>query len=561
MKTLTIIAFAIITMAGASTVHAQTATSSISTSPFGERIFYMSNLHLTDGTQSLQANASSIDILAPQLYVVDANLNATGSIPAQIMTIAQTNNIKVMPLISNQNFKQNIIHDVLVSPAAQDQIIDYLIRTAIANGYIGWQFDFENIYYTDRDLYSLFVEKAAVALHNKNLILSVAAVPRVNDDASTTDYKNWSGVFDYGRLANAADFLSIMTYSDPNSTGPTASLPYVQSVLDYLKGKVPANKMSLGIPLYYWGWNSTTQKKVRLDGSYSRLQYVKSAYKTTEGFDTAYQVPYLIYSIGKSSYIIWHEDARSVRAKLNLIRTNGLRGFSAWVLGLEDPSVWQAINSSATTTDDSLTTKSFSLLGVKDSITFGQALDIAKNVAQTVSIRPAFLLGILQEEFSLENSDMCYLTNFQTGNGIRVTDGTALAKVVNPQRDIPDFLILTKMLGKDPSKTPITCPMSFGWGGAMGPADFIPSTWFLYKDKIEKITGKPADPWNIQDAFLAAGLFLSDAGAAYKNSTGEWNAAMIYFSGSANSKYIFYAQGVIDKTNAIQSEIMTMPTL
>ena len=199
-------------------------------------------------------------------------------------------------------------------------------------------------------------------------------------------------------------------------------------------------------------------------------------------------------------------------------------------------------------------TKNFELLGVSKDITFEQALNMANYVGNMVGIRPAFLLGVLQEELTLEKNEMCYVTNFNTGVGIRLRDGKILPKTMSP-RDVQGFLKITKELGKDPSKTLVTCPMSFGWGGAMGPADFIPSTWMAYKDKIEKITGKPADPWNIQDAFLAAGLYLSESGAKSKTNGGEYRAAMIYFSGSPNSPYSWYANGALALAKKIQANI------
>jgi len=97
--------------------------------------------------------------------------------------------------------------------------------------------------------------------------------------------------------------------------------------------------------------------------------------------------------------------------------------------------------------------------------------------------------------------------------------------------------------------------MSFGWGGAMGPAQFIPSTWMLYRDRIKEITGTPADPWNIRDAFLAAGLYLSDYGAARQTRTAEWKAAMIYFSGTTNKKYRFYGDSVMRIASQYEKDI------
>jgi len=97
--------------------------------------------------------------------------------------------------------------------------------------------------------------------------------------------------------------------------------------------------------------------------------------------------------------------------------------------------------------------------------------------------------------------------------------------------------------------------MSYGYGGAMGPAQFIPSTWMLYKDRLKTITAKPGDPWDIKDAFLAAALYLADYGAKKQTYAGEWQAAMIYFSGSTSSKYSFYGNSVMKITQGYEQDI------
>jgi membrane-bound lytic murein transglycosylase B len=113
---------------------------------------------------------------------------------------------------------------------------------------------------------------------------------------------------------------------------------------------------------------------------------------------------------------------------------------------------------------------------------------------------------------------------------------------------------LTQELKRDPFNTLVSCPMSFGWGGAMGPAQFIPSTWAKYKERVKAITGS-ADPWNIKDAFVAAALYLADFGATKKTYDAEWKAAMIYFSGSANAKYSFYGNSVMAIALRYENEI------
>ena len=87
----------------------------------------------------------------------------------------------------------------------------------------------------------------------------------------------------------------------------------------------------------------------------------------------------------------------------------------------------------------------------------------------------------------------------------------------------------------------------------MGPAQFIPSTWSLYKEKIRAITGQIADPWEIKDSFLAAGIYLKDLGAV----TNEFKAAMKYFSGSSWTWWEEqnYGRPVMDRAEQYQEEI------
>lgn len=190
----------------------------------------------------------------------------------------------------------------------------------------------------------------------------------------------------------------------------------------------------------------------------------------------------------------------------------------------------------------------FSLAGVPDTDApnFEQAYQIAKTAGATVGVRPAFLLAILTQESALgKNVGGCYLTNSKTAVGVNINTGAAVSRVMHPTRDIGPFLEITAALGRDPYQTRVSCPMSFGYGGAMGPAQFIPSTWKLYAPRLQAMLGRPANPWNINDAFLAAALYVSDYGAKSQTYDGEWRAAMIYFAGTVNTKYRFYGDNVM----------------
>lgn len=179
----------------------------------------------------------------------------------------------------------------------------------------------------------------------------------------------------------------------------------------------------------------------------------------------------------------------------------------------------------------------FELIGIPEAPTFGEAYEIAKFASAQTGVRPALLLAVLTQESNIgKNVGQCFLTNSETGEGAGAKTGNKISRVMSPSRDIPVFLEITRELGRDPYNTLVSCPMSYGWGGAIGPAQFIPSTWKIYKNRISQVTGRLADPWNIKDAFLAAALYLSDYGAKNQNNTSELNAVLSYFAGPGWSK-------------------------
>ncbi|HCC59698.1 MAG: hypothetical protein A2402_02865 [Candidatus Staskawiczbacteria bacterium RIFOXYC1_FULL_37_43] len=312
-------------------------------SAFGmEKIFYLSEKNEEISIPIIQKNAKKIDILAPQAYAVKSDLNLYGSLSKELKEVIADNNLKVMPLVVNSKFLQPIIHNLLLSGEAQDKIIASMVELAKENNYIGWQFDFEHINYKDKDLYSAFVEKTSKELHKNNLILSIAAVSRTSAYEDSDFYYNWGGAFDYKRISDAVDFISLMTYDDPKSYGPTSSVLYTKWVLNYVKDKISSEKLSMGIPFYYWGWNQKTLKRVS-SGNYSLVKYTMDNFLCKYGFDRLLGAPWLSYSVWGASYKIWYENRKSFELKLNIVKQNNLRGFSAWVLGSEDSEIWDVL--------------------------------------------------------------------------------------------------------------------------------------------------------------------------------------------------------------------------
>jgi len=194
------------------------------------------------------------------------------------------------------------------------------------------------------------------------------------------------------------------------------------------------------------------------------------------------------------------------------------------------------------------------LFSLRDStdINFGQALEYARVAEKGTGVRPAFLLAIITQESNLgQNVGRCNLPT---------TPDRMWSQIMKPDRDQSPYLAIVKSLGLGPEDKPLSCPIGGGWGGAMGPAQFIPSTWAMYSARVTSVTGSnPANPWNPRDAFAASSLFLSDLGASSQTYDAEWEAAARYYAGGGwQTRGVSYANSVLNIAAGIQQQIDTL---
>ncbi len=196
---------------------------------------------------------------------------------------------------------------------------------------------------------------------------------------------------------------------------------------------------------------------------------------------------------------------------------------------------------------------------------FEEALKLVRVAEQALGIRAALILAVLTQESGEngligKNLGRCYYNT-----PINNKSGTVMSDAQKPS-----FLFITSQLGLDPDKTPVSCPIQYDgqYGGAMGPSQFMPKTWWDvdtntgYKTRVEEITGSQfASPFNNLEAFTGTALYLNDALGScddiYKTTYSQEScAAAKYYAGGNWRKHMNgYGARVANRAMAFQKDI------
>jgi spore germination protein YaaH len=136
-------------------------------------LFYLTNG--PDSIRSFLAHSKQIDLLVPTWYSVDENGLVTGAPNPTVLKRANEDKVPLEPIVAMFNKKG--FHALSMNATAQAEMNQAMIRECKAHGYIGFQFDLENVDYLDRDRLTALVKTSAEALHAAGLQLSIASVP------------------------------------------------------------------------------------------------------------------------------------------------------------------------------------------------------------------------------------------------------------------------------------------------------------------------------------------------------------------------------------------------
>lgn len=315
--------------------------------------------HLTSGilsrqNRSMKKNIRYLNIIAPQAYQVDAKGTVWGELDPLVMRMAKRHHVRILPLLTNQDFDSKITHKFLENQTAQTKAIRSMVEICEKQSIAGFQIDFEHILLSDKNAFSKFYQKAASALHAHHFMISVAIIPRITDitpatahDRSALEY--WNGAYDYTVLGKASDFVTLMTYDQHGggtTPGSSCEPGWLKKVIVYALKYIPANKISIGLPIHSSYWYTAVGKDLYVgesDLTYQQADYLIKEHHAQIIWDKKTTVPYVIFTEDNLNRFVFLQNAQTFQLAMHLIKHYQLRGVSLWCLGYEDPQIWKII--------------------------------------------------------------------------------------------------------------------------------------------------------------------------------------------------------------------------
>ncbi len=244
----------------------------------------------------------------------------------------------VMPLMVVTNlydggFSTETLSGILADPDLTEKLISGIITEVQNKGYYGVNMDIEYIAPTDKESYNNMLRELADRLHSLGYILTVALAPKISAEQRGILYE----AHDYAVQGEIADYVIVMTYEWGYTFGPplaVSPINEVRRVLDYAVTEIPPEKILMGMPNYGYDWTlpymrGTAARSVGLTEAIELAQ----RYGAEIRFDEAAQTPYFNYTTAEGeSHVVWFDDPRSIRAKLELINEYGIAGASWWTV-------------------------------------------------------------------------------------------------------------------------------------------------------------------------------------------------------------------------------------
>lgn len=280
-------------------------------------------------------------------FTVDGNLIQPDD--AYLIQRAKNYGVKTLlhlsTLTEEGNFSNALASVLLNDVPLQYKLIEQMLNVCREKGFSGVDIDFEFVYKNEATLYADFVRRVREEFNPNGYKVIVAVAPKTSANQKGDIYEGHN----YRLLGESANYVFIMTYEWGYSySPPMAVAPYesVKRVLDYGVTEIPPSKILMGMPNYGYDWTLPYLKgetKARVIGNLEAVSLARDN-NAEILFDEYSKTPHFNYTKDGVEHEVWFEDARSIKAKLELIDFYNLSGVGYWNMMRPFPQNWLLLN-------------------------------------------------------------------------------------------------------------------------------------------------------------------------------------------------------------------------
>ncbi len=287
--------------------------------------------------------ARGVNVVSPTWFRLNNNSGDFGSLAnASYVAKAHELGIEVWALVTDVDSMDQYgveidFVELLSSSANRRHLIEGLMAQVDSFGLDGINIDFEKVRSDSGIHFVQFLRELSIETRKRGVVLSV-------DNYVPSDY---TAHYNRKEQGIVVDYVIIMAYDEHyvggGAAGSNASIKFVEDGIANTKEVVPAEKIINAIPFYTRVWESGPNGlKASTLTMNAQADWIARNGVTPVWVDESCQ-NYAEYQKDDTLYQCWLEDAESIRVKLQVMQSQGIKGVASWKLGLETPAVWDVI--------------------------------------------------------------------------------------------------------------------------------------------------------------------------------------------------------------------------
>ena len=286
---------------------------------------------------SLKKNINKVNLVLPEWFFIDPKADTLYTkIDKRDYDVIKGGRVKMMPMLSNfinttpnnETFKR-----VINSPEKTERLISDIIKLLNKFKFIGINIDLEDIK-ADKKNIARFQTQLYTRLHEQDLLVTQNVSP-------------FDEVYDYKQVKNYNDYVFLKAhkdYSDNPQPGAICEQKWIESAVNYLASKVPADKIILNLAASGFDWGGIGKNKPTEITYQQALVTARESDAVIDFDNDSYNLRYEYYDEKEAIHHVSFVDAATNFNTMRFATEYGLGGTALWRLGAEDSRLWDFYN-------------------------------------------------------------------------------------------------------------------------------------------------------------------------------------------------------------------------